>query len=64
MLREHIQKEDEILYPWIDGNLSTRQVGELLSHFNEADQKYGTDITEGFQKFIQTLEFKFTDGRI
>src|SRR3989338_6912108 len=37
LLTEHIKKEDEILYPWIDRNLFTKQVGELFSRFNEAE---------------------------
>jgi len=31
VLSEHIKKEDEILYPWMDRNLSVRQVGELFA---------------------------------
>jgi len=31
----HIRKEDEILYPWMDRNLSTAQVGALFSKFAE-----------------------------
>ena len=33
LLSEHIRKEDEILYPWMDSQLSTHQVGELFSKF-------------------------------
>ena len=36
ILLEHIKKEDEILFPWIDRNLSTKQVGQLYSKFNES----------------------------
>src|SRR3990172_3413788 len=31
VLAEHIKKEDEILYPWMDRNFSMRQVGELFA---------------------------------
>jgi len=41
LLTEHIRKEDEILYPWMDNQLSTRQVGELFAKFAEADQQMG-----------------------
>ena len=47
ILPEHIKKEDEILFPWIDRNLSTKQVGQLYSKFNEIDQEYG-DTREKF----------------
>lgn len=47
ILPEHIKKEDEILFPWIDRNLSTKQVGQLYSKFNEIDGEYG-DACEMF----------------
>lgn len=37
LLLEHIRKEDEVLYPWMDRNLSMKQVGNLSESFNEAD---------------------------
>lgn len=40
LLSEHIKKEDEILYPWMDRNLTLKQVGELFNKFNEADEKF------------------------
>ena len=33
LLSEHIRKEDEILYPWIDCRLTDTQVGILFSKF-------------------------------
>ena len=33
LLTEHIKKEDEILYPWMEMNLSITQIGELFSKF-------------------------------
>ncbi len=42
ILNEHIKKEDEILYPWMDRNLTVSQVGELFSKFNEADDSIGS----------------------
>ena len=57
ILPEHIKKEDEILYPWMDRNLSTSQVGQLYSKFNEIDNDYG-DAPERHRAFIETLEKK------
>jgi hemerythrin-like domain-containing protein len=58
LLVEHIRKEDEILYPWMDNNLSTRQVGELFSKFDAADDQMGFSPLK-YQKFIENLEKKF-----
>ena len=40
ILPEHIKKEDEILFPWIDRILSTKRVGQLYLKFNEIDEEY------------------------
>jgi hemerythrin-like domain-containing protein len=62
LLAEHIKKEDEILYPWMERNLSMTQIGELFSKFNEADQEIG-DSTKKYQEFIETVEKKFKRDR-
>lgn len=58
LLTEHIKKEDEILYPWMDRNLSTKQVGELFSKFNQVDQQLGFS-SEKYEKFVTELEKQF-----
>lgn len=58
ILPEHIKKEDEILYPWMDRNLTTNQIGQLYSRFNEIDKDYG-DAPQRHRKFIKDLENKF-----
>lgn len=58
LLSEHIKKEDEILYPWMDRNLSMTQVGELFTQFNGADKKIGEAVPQRSEKFIQELEKK------
>jgi hemerythrin-like domain-containing protein len=58
LLSEHIRKEDEILFPWMDNQLSTHQVGELFSKFDEADQQMGVR-TDKYEDFIDRLENKF-----
>jgi hemerythrin-like domain-containing protein len=57
LLAEHIKKEDEILYPWMERNLSMTQIGELFSRFNKADQQAG-DSPEKYEEFINTVEEK------
>ena len=58
LLTGHIKKEDEILFPWMDRNLSTSQVEALFSKFKEVDAK--TDASpDKYLKFIEALERKF-----
>jgi len=58
LLTEHIRKEDEILYPWMDNQLSTRQVGELFSKFDEVDRQIDISPVK-YASFIDQLENKF-----
>lgn len=58
LLTEHIKKEDEILYLWMDKNLSTTQVGELFSKFSEVDTEYGKKVPEKCERFVKDLEQK------
>ncbi len=58
ILPEHIKKKDEILYPWMDRNLSTKQVGQLYSKFNEIDEEYG-EAPKKHRHFTEELENKF-----
>ncbi len=59
LLTEHIKKEDEILYPWMDRGLSVKQVGELHSKFAEADDLSDRNGIERCEKFVQEVEKKF-----
>jgi hemerythrin-like domain-containing protein len=55
ILTEHIRKEDEILYPWMDRNLSTTQVGALYAAFDEVDARLAGD-RERSERFIEKAE--------
>ncbi len=55
LLTEHIKKEDDILYRWMDRNLSITQVGELFSRFREKDEEFG-DMPLKYEAFISQLE--------
>jgi hemerythrin-like domain-containing protein len=57
LLTEHIKKEDEILYPWMDRNLSITQIGELFSKFDETDEQMGDSPTK-YEAFINNVEEK------
>lgn len=56
LLSEHIKKEDEILYPWMDRNLSMKQVGELFNKFNEADEKFEPGLIAECEAVVTGLE--------
>jgi len=58
LLNEHIKKEDEILYPWMDKNLSVTQIGELFSKFKAADEQIGYSSAK-YEKFVNRFEDKF-----
>jgi hemerythrin-like domain-containing protein len=58
LLTEHIRKEDEVLYPWMDRNLSTSQVGDLFARFAETDSKF-SDTASKQEEFVRSLERKF-----
>ena len=61
LLEEHIKREDEILYPWLDRQLSDTQVGQLYGQFSEVDQESG-DAPRQYESFIAGLESRFAAG--
>ncbi len=58
LLTGHIRREDEVLYPWMDRNLSTSQVGRLFAMFASADSKF-KDVREKQEAFVRALEEKY-----
>jgi len=56
LLSEHIKREDEILYPWMDRNLTMPQVGKLYSAFQEAEHGLTEKDQEKYRAFIQRVE--------
>jgi len=59
LLIEHITKEDEILYPYIDRGLTTSQVGEIFRRFEEVESTLADDISQRYERFIINLEGRF-----
>jgi len=55
LLREHIKKEDEILFPWLDRQFTADQVNELNEKFYQEDKKLDID-TEKYLSFLDRLE--------
>jgi len=57
LLSEHIRKEDEVLYPWMDTNLSLNQTGKLYFEFEETDNRK-SGIAEYYKKLVEELEME------
>jgi len=58
LLTEHIKKEDEILYPWMDRQLSDTQIGRLFAAFSEVDVRFA-DTRVRCENIITTMEHRF-----
>ncbi len=61
LLTEHIRKEDEVLYPWMDRQLSDTEIGRLFSAFAAADAPMA-ETRRRSQEFISMLEQRFGDA--
>jgi len=59
LLTEHIAKEDDILYPYIERNLTTAQVEEMSRRFEEAESGQAADTSERYQKLVTDLEREY-----
>jgi hemerythrin-like domain-containing protein len=55
LLQEHIKKEDEILYPWIDRGLSDSRVGQLFAQFQEVDRMFA-EAPSRYEDFVSQTE--------
>jgi len=55
LLTEHIKKEDTILYPWMDNNLDTKDVGEIYSQFIDINTSK-SEIQAKYEKLAAILE--------
>jgi len=55
LLDQHIKKEDEILYPWMEKNLTKNELIELGIKFSEVNDASGID-TDRYEQFLSELE--------
>jgi hemerythrin-like domain-containing protein len=60
LLSEHIKKEDEVLYPYIDRGLTTSQVGEIFRRFEDAESALPSDVPSKYEQFITDIESRCT----
>jgi hemerythrin-like domain-containing protein len=56
LLSDHIKKEDEILYPWMDRELTMAQVGELFSRFAALNDAAGPGFTDHYTSLVMRTE--------
>ncbi|MGB8297081.1 MAG: hemerythrin domain-containing protein [Polyangia bacterium] len=59
LLREHIQKEDKILYPMADQSFDKDDQAELLAAFERADNQAGAGIYERYVELASTLSNQY-----
>jgi len=62
LLVEHIKKEDEILYPWIERQLMPGQVEAMYKSFVSEENRLGPDTTSKYEALITVLEEKMLTG--
>lgn len=60
LLREHIRKEDELLFPWMDRKLTTAEVGRLFAAFSEIERQAGGRPLE-IRASLEGLEGRFAE---
>jgi hemerythrin-like domain-containing protein len=58
LLIEHIKKEDEILYPWIEKGMTPEQIAELEEKFDKTDLEFGNGYYDKWESFVSSLEKK------
>lgn len=58
LLTEHIKKEDEILYPWIEKGMTAEQIDELEIKFEKTDLEFGNGFYAKWENFVNSLDKK------
>ncbi|MBS4021020.1 MAG: hemerythrin domain-containing protein [Dethiobacter sp.] len=56
LLTGHIKKEDEILFPWIDRQLTAKNIAQLSADFSGVNAGAGEGFEEKYQVFVTDLE--------
>jgi hemerythrin-like domain-containing protein len=59
LLSQHIKREDEIMLPWMDRQLSISQVGEMFSKFQVVEEKMDS-YQRKYEGFISRVEKKYS----
>jgi hemerythrin-like domain-containing protein len=57
LLRQHIQKEDNVLYPMADKHLSPEEDGKLMDAFEQIErERIGPGKHEEFHRLLKKME--------
>jgi len=59
LLTEHIDKEDQVLFPYIDRGLTADQVAEMARRFRQAEDETDADVPGRYERFIVELESRY-----
>jgi len=56
LLREHIAKEDDILYPLAERVLPEAMRGAIVAEYQEAEARTGSELSERYRKLVEKYE--------
>ena len=55
LLREHIKKEDTLLFPWLDRRLTSDQKQQMNARFTEIERE-NDGAPQRYERFVEELE--------
>jgi hemerythrin-like domain-containing protein len=58
LLSQHIKREDEIMIPWMDNQLSLSQIGEMFSKFQEVEDRMDS-YQKKYENFVSRVQRKY-----
>jgi len=64
LLRQHIDKEDNILYGMADMHLNKSTEKKLIEEFEKVEEKMGKGIHEKYHRLVEQLKKKYLKGKI
>jgi hemerythrin-like domain-containing protein len=56
MLRRHIEKEEEILFPLAEQHIASEDEADLMRRFDEVEERMGADAHERYETIVHRLE--------
>jgi hemerythrin-like domain-containing protein len=60
MLRRHIEKEEEILFPLAEQHIAPEDEADLVQRFDEVEERMATGAHERYEGIVRRLEEAFT----
>ncbi len=58
LLTEHIKKEDEVLYPWIEHQMDNKEIEAMHRAFNDEENRLGPETRARYEQLVKRLEQK------